>query len=338
MRRIASSGLIGLGAFLIVAAALMKFYAYPALAKVPTNYESTTLLEAKGAEIFDAATLAPITTDLSIESFTIADSSVDAPDGVVTWVSRTSITRDDVDGATCEGEEKPGCFQQTSERGAFDDVSGAAVECETCNSSIDVSDSTTGEVSSEPTTRSGQWLKFPFDTQKKDYPQWDANIGQATPAVYEGTEEIDGLEVYKFVQTIPETLLDGTRELPGTVFGVSDPSVDASTYYAMTRTFYVDPATGAPVNRVEERTQEFEYDGTRVTAFTGTVQYTADQVKDSVDTAKGKGLALNGLQLLFPLIALLLGLAAVAGGVLLGRGDRGDGSDAPTDRRHLVNA
>ncbi|WP_148614744.1 DUF3068 domain-containing protein [Nocardioides rubriscoriae] len=338
MRRIASSGLIGLGAFLIVAAALMKFYAYPALAKVPTNYESTTMLEAKDAEIFDATTLAPLTTDLTVESFTIADSSVDAPDGVAVWVNRSSITRDDVPGATCEGSTKPGCFQQTSERGAFDEVSGAAIGCEVCASSIDVSDSTTGDVTSDPVERSGQWLKFPFDTQKKDYLQWDGNIEKATPAVYSGTEKIDGLEVYKFVQTIPETLLDGTRELPGKVFGLTDPTVDASTYYTMTRTFYIDPATGAPVNRVEDRTQEFEYDGTRVTAFTGTVQYTAAQVKDSVDTAKSKGMVLGGMQLLFPLIALVLGLLAIAGGVLLGRGDRGDGSATPADRRHLVNA
>jgi hypothetical protein len=338
MRRIASSGLIGLGAFLIVAAALMKFYAYPALAKVPVNYESTTMLEAKDAEIFDAATLAPLTADLTVESYTLADSSVDAPDGVAVWVNRSSITRDDVTGATCEGDEKPGCFQQTSERGAFDEVTGAAVECDVCNSSIDVSDSATGDVTSEPVERSGQWLKFPFDTQKKDYEQWDANIGKATPAVYSGTEEIDGLEVYKFVQTIPETRLDGTRELPGKVFGLTDPSVEASTFYAMTRTLYIDPATGAPINRVENRTQEFEYNGTRVTAFTGTVQYTPEQIKDSVDTAKGKGLVLNGMQMLFPLLALLLGVLAVVGGVLLGRGDRGDGSDTPADRRHLVNA
>ncbi len=48
--------------------------------------------------------------------------------------------------------------------------------------------------------------------------------------------------------------------------------------YAMTRTFYVEPVTGAPVNRVEERVQELVYDGTEVPAFVGTVQYTDAQV------------------------------------------------------------
>ena len=49
MRRIISPVLIGVGTFLIVAGVLIKAYAIPTLAVVPTNYDSTTYLEAKGA-------------------------------------------------------------------------------------------------------------------------------------------------------------------------------------------------------------------------------------------------------------------------------------------------
>ena len=41
---------VGLGVFLIVAAALVRFYAYPVLATVPPDYEGVTKLEATGAE------------------------------------------------------------------------------------------------------------------------------------------------------------------------------------------------------------------------------------------------------------------------------------------------
>ena len=37
---------VGLGVFLIVAAALVRFYAYPSLAEVPADYDGVTELEA----------------------------------------------------------------------------------------------------------------------------------------------------------------------------------------------------------------------------------------------------------------------------------------------------
>lgn len=345
MRRIASSGLIGFGAFLIVAAALIRFYAYPTLATVPTNYESTTMLEAQGATIFNADTLqVDEGVGLTITSYTIADSSIEAPDGVAVWKNRTSIVRDDVADAACPQtaaaaeDVSAGCFQQSTEQGGFDAVSGVGVsnaDCATCLSSVSTSGTVSGDDETEAVDRSGQWLKFPFDTQKKDYLQWDSTTGTATPAVYEGTEKIDGLTVYKFVQTIPETTLAGTRSLPGSIFGVSDATVEGSTVYSMERTMYIEPVTGAPVDRVEKRTQEFEYDGVRVPAFNGTVAYTDDQVAESVDAAGAKAFQLGGMKLLFPLVALLLGLVAIAAGLLLGR-ERSQDTDTPAKRRELA--
>jgi Porin PorA len=49
MRRFISPVLIGLGTFLIVVGVLVRVYAYPELAKVPANYDSTTYLEATDA-------------------------------------------------------------------------------------------------------------------------------------------------------------------------------------------------------------------------------------------------------------------------------------------------
>jgi hypothetical protein len=300
MRRMTGPVLVGLGVFLIVAAGLVRFYAYPALAKVPGGYDGTTHLEATGAQIFnsDPAVLAPETHDLVITSLTREVGDAGAPEGAVGWTNTTTV--DKADG---------GNFQLSTEQYAFDEVSGAAVACD-CNW-IEESDGET--VERVPVSPEGQIYKFPFNTQQQTYDVWDGSTGEAVPAKYVGEESIDGLRVYKFVQVIEQTVID-TRKVPGSVFGVEDPTVTADMVYAMKRTFYVEPVTGSPVHRIEERVQELDYDGERVPAFVGTVQYTGEQVDENIDEVASKATLLGGMRVLFPLILLLLG------GVLLGLG------------------
>ncbi|TWG96933.1 Protein of unknown function (DUF3068) [Nocardioides sp. J9] len=313
---------VGLGVFMIVAAVLVRAYAYPTLATVPADYEGITRLEAKDAQVFnsDPEVLETETTDLEVTSRTIADSGADAPDGTVVWVNSTTVTR--ADGSV---------FQQARERASFDAVSGAAVECESCDSWVEVA---AGE--RVPTVREGQVFKFPFDTQKKDYPVWDGTVEQAVDAVYEGEEKIDGLTVYKFVQTIEPQVVE-TREVPGSVFGSDEASVDAEMWYGMTRTFFVEPTTGSPVDRVEERVQELRYDGETVPAFTATVEYTDEQVAELVDDASSNATLLGGMKLTFPLILALLGIALLAAGLFLGRSAAAHRREEAEEKK-LVNA
>lgn len=312
---------VGLGVFLIVAAVLVRFYAYPTLATVPPDYEGITNLESTGAQVFnsDPEVLATETTDLAISSRTIADSGADAPDDVAVWVNSTTVTR--ADGTV---------FQQTRERAPFDAVSGAGVACGPCESWEEVA---AGE--RVPVEREGQIYKFPFATEKRDYKVWDGTVEEAVDATYEGEEKIDGLSVYKFVQTIEPTMVE-TREVPGSVFGSDEASVEAEMWYGMTRTFYVEPQTGSPVNRVEERVQELRFDGVAVPAFTGTVQYTQDQVDELVDDASGNASLLGGMRMTFPLLLVLLGLALVAGGLFLGRSVKRGKHDADRRDKALV--
>ncbi len=305
---------VGLGVFLIVAAALVRFYAYPALAKVPADYEGTTKLEAKGAEIFnsDPDVLAPEKWDLDITSFTIADSGVKAPDDTVVWVNSTTVKR--VGGTD---------FQQTRERAPFDSNTGAAVDCAKCGSWEEVASADDfTKIERVDVTRKGQIYKFPFATEKKDYAVWDGTLAKPVTAKFEGEEKIDGLTVYKFVQTIPDTMVE-TRKVPASVFGApGSDSVDAEMWYRMTRTFWVEPVTGSPVNRVENRVQELRYNGASVPAFTGTVQYTKDQVSTLVSDGKGNAAKLGGMRALFPAIMLIIGAGLLVGGLLLGKGAR----------------
>lgn len=321
MRSKLASGAVGLGVFLIVAAVLVRAYAYPSLAKVPAEYDGITKLESKGAQVFnsDPEVLATETTDLDITSQTIADTGADQPDDVVTWVNSTTVNR--ADGTT---------FQQSRERVAFDVVSGAGVVCESCETWIEVAD---GEQVS--TTFEGQIYKFPFGTEKKTYPVWDGATGQAVDARFEGEEKIDGLTVYKFVQRIDPTVVE-TREVPGSVFGSTESSVEAEMWYEMTRTFYIEPETGSPVNRIENRVQELRYDSVSVSAFTGTVQYTDDQVAELVGDAKSNARMLGGMQMLFPVLMGLLGAILLAAGVFAGRATAGDSKGKRVEDKELT--
>ncbi|WP_205474576.1 DUF3068 domain-containing protein [Nocardioides sp. SYSU D00038] len=303
--RVAVLALFGLGTFLLVAAVMIPAYAYPQLARVPANYESDTFLEAEGAQVFnsDPDVLAPETHDLSIASHTVSGDFPAAPEGVVVWANSVTIERED-----------GSVFQQTSELSPFDAVTGAA-------SSYDVGFVEATEGEQQAIVRQGQIYKFPFDTQKRDYQQWDSSIGEATTATYEGEEEINGMTVYKFVQTIEPTVIE-TREVPGSVFGSDEASVQADMVYAMTRTLYIEPATGSPVNRVEERNQVLSHGGVQVPAFVGTVRYTEESIDDISDKLASQAPMLSGMRLTFPLVAGVVGLLCLGGGFLLRRRQR----------------
>lgn len=320
---------VGFGVFMIVAAVLVRAYAYPTLATVPADYKGTTQLEAIGAQILNFETYQPETHDLSIESFTIADTGADAPDGVVVWQNSTTVTRPD-----------GSIFQQTRERAPFDAVSGAAVDCDECESWTEVKDG--DQLEQVSTVREGQVYKFPFGTEKRAYPVWDGTVGEASDATYEGEQEIQGLKVYEFVQKIDPTLIE-TREVPGSMFGSTEASVTAELWYGMTRTFFVEPETGSPVDRVEVRMQELRYDGVAVPVFNATVQYTDQQVTDLIKGtddmtgAQENASMLGGAKMLYPLLLGLLGLVLLAVGLVLGR-TSGTHRQEHTEHKDLVKA
>ena len=304
MRRLLGPILIGLGVFLVAAAALIRFYAYPTLAVAPIDQNSVTQLSAEDAVIFDSnpEVLDNVTVDLAIRSRTVGDvdGSNKAPDGVLCWVNTTLVTSSD-------GVQR----SASVERMGHDEVTGEFADG--CDS---FTETTEGE--RVPVEAEGLIYKFPFGTEKKDYDFWDGDVGEALPAEYDGTDSIEGMSVYRFVQTIPETNV-GTLEVPGSLLGSDEPSVEADQLYQNTRTFYVEPATGAVVNRIDDQLSQLSYDGQTVTLNDSTVHYTDEQVTDLVDEVSLKAMLLNGARLLYPLLLLGLGTLCIVGGLLLGR-------------------
>lgn len=293
--------LIALGAFFIVAALLVRFYAYPSLARVPNNFESMTELTGSGVTVFDTdpKVLAPVTTDVDVTSHTIAGDYPDAPAGVVVWANSTTVKR--ADGVV---------VQQSTELAPFDAVTGEASDYGVGFSSASQGDRTS-------VTRTGQVYKFPFNTQRTDYQQWDADLGTATTATYTGTSSIQGLRVYTFEQVIAPTAI-GTQEVPGSLFGSDKPSVKATMMYAMDRTLSIEPATGSPVDRVEKRDQYLTYRGVDVPVFVGTIGYAPATVDQIVGDLKSQAPLLSAARLVLPVGFGVLGALLLLGGVLLG--------------------
>lgn len=308
--------LVGLGAFLVVLALMVRFYAYPQLAVAPENPDSVTNLTAEDATIFDTATLSEITTDLAVTSLTVGDAEAqaEAPDGVVTWVNSSSTTRSDGT-----------ILSRGKEMAPTDDVSGEAVNC--CGSFEEVAE---GE--EEAVEREGLVYKFPFNTQKQDYDFWDADTRQAYPATYTGTDDLNGVETYTFVQEVPRTQT-GTIELPADLLGEEgEDNLVADMMYSNTRTFWIEPNTGAVLDRTEELNNSIAYDGTdRITTTSATVHFTEEQVKQGTDDYGPLATQLGLLRTTAPLVLGILGILLLVAGLFVTR--RKPSSSEPATRK-----
>lgn len=314
MRRLLGPILVGIGAFLVVTGLLARFYAYPALAVAPMDQNSVTKLEAKGATILDLSTLKEVTTDMSVVNRTVGDvkASEDAGDGTVVWAGTTSY-RDQIGNIR----------SRSAERYAFDAHTGEAINC--CGSFEETTDGEREEVK-----RSGQISKYPFGTEEKDYKFWDSTVGQAVTTKFVKEDEIDGLKVYEFKYEVPTTTV-GTREIPASLIGRTGDAIEVEIQYSTVTQHWVEPVTGAVIDRVSDTQNTLAIDGeTVITTSGGVFSYTDAQVKTNVDDFKSKASSLQMVKSTVPLVGGILGLLLILGGVLLTRRQR---NEAPAPAR-----
>ena len=303
--------LLGLGAFFIVLAPVMRFYAYPQLAKAPQGQNSVTTLVGPDATIFDIGTLKEITTDLTTKATTVGD--IDAAekqgDNTVVWVTSSSTKSTD------------GVMRSRSvERMAFNATTATAVNC--CGEYVsDVEDERTS------VRRSGLLVKFPFETQKKTYDFWDSTLEEPVAIKYQSTSSIEGVKVYKFEQTIPPTKV-GSQDLPLSLLGLTGTeTVSADSMYSNTRTLWVEPHTGVIIKRQEAQDNTLDYDGeSRITTTKVTTGYDDKTVKANADEYGTQGMLLGLLHSVAPWVSVALGLLCLALGFLLSR-RRSDNED-----------
>ncbi len=321
MRKL-SLALIAIGVFLIVLGPMVRFYAYPRLAVAPANQRSVTTLVGPDATIFDIATLQEITTDLTTKVNTAGDASTpEKSEGDVTYVNSTSTTSPNPEGG------EPIMRSRDVERMTFDAHTGEANP----NCCGDFISDTEGVET--PVSHTGLVAKFPFQTEKKTYPFWDSTLRKDAPIMYMGTGQVEGVDVYKFSQTIAPVQYD-SMDVPLSLLGLEgDETVAAERMYSNTRTLWVEPETGVILKRSEAVRETLDYEGeSRVTLTEVTTGYDDKTVKKNADEYGSQATMLKLVRSTLPAVAFVLGLISLIAGLVIGR--RRDDEDGSSSHEH----
>jgi hypothetical protein len=304
MRRTAHRALVGLAAFLIVLAVASRLILLPRVERAPIDEYATTVAVAKNAQYFDAAS-GTVKTQATLTATRTIRGDVKASSGdVAVWDSFLRIENPD---------EATPLVRATTDRVAFDRKTSRAVNGY-------------GEaVDGKPVRHNGIEYRFPFDVSKtKTYDYYDTVVEQAYPMTYKATEKVKGLVTYRFEQQVPATKT-GTLPVPGVFVGNQTHPLDLFTldrYYADVRTVWVEPRTGAIVLGQDHQQQTLRQPGSSKDVFTlfdATFRYNDKTIANRVSYAKDARRTLALVGSLGPIVELILGVLALALGVVLGR-------------------
>lgn len=287
MRKIIGWVLLALGTFLVVIGLMAAIWAPGQVKRTPLDTDSTTRL-AGTADKLNPGTGEVESLEVKAASVTKADSD-HSDDDVIVFVSSTCLVIDEGD--------VPDCVDA-------DDPQGRLVSASTDVFATDRRDAMAVNGSYVPPSaeeKEGLVNKWPFDAEKKTYPYWDGMLGQAVDAEYDGTEEIDGLETYRYHVLIE----DEPAEVVTDVDGV----------YSQDKYIWIDPVTGAIINQTQHEVRELT-DGS--TLLDMQLDFTEDQVAANAADAKDNGGLLGLLTKTVPLIGIIGGvLALLVGGFLV---------------------
>jgi hypothetical protein len=300
MGRISALVLIGLGAFFLALAPLMKFWAAGQLISAPANQFGISYLEAKNAQYFSRQDLKVLNADLEIIVTTRGDVK-DATDDRVVWDEATVVN---------DVTHNRKSIDITDRRSAFDARTGEAVNCCGVN------------VGKAPVKLEGQIYKWPFDVEKKTYKVFNATAKQAFDATFVREEKVNGLDTYVFEQNVPPTKTS-TLTIPASIIGVTDVSGDVQVdrWYDGKTTYWIEPVSGSPVKQEVQRHEVLKtQDGVeRSPAFVATAQMTEATVNELVSKAQDAKGQINLIRNTIPLVLLIVGIALILAGVVVGR-------------------
>ncbi|MEU6536150.1 DUF3068 domain-containing protein [Streptomyces sp. NPDC047000] len=276
MSRRASLILLALAVFFTALSPLLRWYAFPRLAKIPANQYQDMVLEARGATLLDYGTMKA----RKVSKVTIVQTlkgNVAAAERIGKTAGRDVVVWDGL--SYVQGPDGK-MVSEIPERYIFDAHSQEPVHA-------------TGEaVDGDPVKRDGIEFKWPFLTEKRDYEYFDAQTRTTSPIHYKGTTTFRGVRVYYFEQTIPWTRVGFPKVMP--VKGITPESVagtGTTRWYTTVRRFWVEPVTGAPVYGEEIHKEELR-GGTllggraKVTAFAGHVKMREDYIRHTVALVK----------------------------------------------------
>ena len=348
MRRAWSLILLALGVFAAAGAILLPEYVYPKLAKVPLDQDSTSVLEGTATKVLAVTPNgAQIRENANLTATGKVTANFHAPEmhegtDYAVWLLGVKVV-DNADNTVVSASQRQVCFNRQTSEGYVPPKGEQNPACRDEDSFVtDVSDDPPEKAGDPPKmvrknmSQPGIQFKFPFGVEKRDYKVYDDSTQQAVNAKFSGTSTINGVDVYKFVEIVPDTLV-GTKKVPGSLVGRTDPSVDAGLYYNGQVTMWVEPVTGIEVKVEQQQHQELRPDNAPPTVvFHGTLTYNAKtiaQMVSQVETNKGK---LQFLTTIGPITFGIAGGLMILVGAFLLRRRRAEPVDPPRPRMHAA--
>ncbi|MEU9510309.1 DUF3068 domain-containing protein [Micromonospora sp. NPDC048170] len=320
--------LFGSGVLLLALAAGLVFVVKPAMAKLPYDLEaSTSVAEAKGATFLQitngsiAINRADLrsTVRVSPDAKTTGKLSGDLDGKAVVWQVGQTVERTD-------SKELVSAYGAAL---ALDRVAGSAL-----NWNDQYLDDTGTR---EKVQFSGQMYKFPFGAEKKTHQIFDRDLRDVRPAEFKGTEDIKGIESYRYEQVITDEQLNLAEDRVKLLLGALAPgATTGKVVYSNTRTVWIDPVTGSFLNVREVQRKTLVPDiGAPATLLDADFSYTEETVAASVKRANDSRQGLTLLGVYAPIGLVLLGLVLAAAGLLVAR--RG-AAQVAAEPRHRADA
>jgi hypothetical protein len=298
MRRGIGLTLTGLGAFLLAFGLLMRYWVPGQVLKFPLNEYAITSLSGSDLSYFSPTLLHEFTGVTATATQTIEGDVPSGSASTAVWGSFTAI----------EDTTNHAAIQYLSRRSAFNRRTGLLADC--CGASVG---------SSTRVTQSGLGFVFPYGTQHQTYELFDPTLLRPAPVTYAGTGTIDGLAADKFVEQVSGAKF-GRQTLPGNLIGEpQQATVTLPESLTATNTFWVDPMTGSVVDEVLDQTVALQgaAPAQRLVLLGGTLSETPASVQAAVTASRAQHAKITLIQATIPVIGILLGLVALAGGIAL---------------------
>jgi hypothetical protein len=291
--------LLGLGAFLLAGALAVRLFLEPALVKYPLDQTASPTAQGTDVEFFDIAEqeqLEGLQADVR-QQVQGDPGSEAASDDVAVWNFGSTITAED--GTLLNAGTYRVCIDRRE---------AVAVDCAVDH--VDYDDDVAVE---------GLTLTFPFGTEQKDYDVFNSTTRQAFPATFEGVEELEGLEVYRFQMSIPDTVV---RELdvPASFAGSDEEgTVTAEVVYSNERTIWVEPTSGVIVTSEESPNTVLRGpEGTTgATILAGNFAGSEQTISDGVERAEDIRGQISMVTTILPITMAVVGLLLIVLGALL---------------------
>ena len=338
MLRLVALAVMGLGAALLTAALLLTTYTTGKIEKIPLTIDKTLVSSGTGTALDPAslsATRFVIDTDVPLVSQQAITVETPANAQVVTFQVGTSVRRTDrqqdsglllamVDTVTLD--------RRTAEAVSDDERPGGSVQKP--RTFEDDKPSTNIALPHE-----GLSYRFPFNTEKKSYPFFDAIAQKPFDANYDGEDDVNGLSTYRFTQNVGydadgkivdpikyaslyDRNEDGEVTARAELWGLpGDPyePITMTRFYAAQRTFWVDPVTGVIVKSEERANHYYARDPLQPEMALADYKVTSTEqtVESQVATARNERDRVALWSRILPISFAAAGLVALIGAGLL---------------------